>query len=256
MNDENEIPPNIDFFIQRSLEAISYENVNMFRISFFEWYPTHSTMVSAGNQISREEVDRLYNKRLQRNSLQYELDLFYEKCLMNSVGTEINFFFQTKLLTPDQHLTFKDYFVKNERERYPKLLRKNKKRLRNRLKQLEHQGYLIDTVFQTKIFCPASAAMQEKMYFYSYHEANDRIVEDFKKSSDLAEILEYNMFNGFRATWVFDLHQGKPDEETIAQTIKENTWKLEYAESPNWDGWVQNIRERLIKDLNLRPGAK
>ena len=225
----------------------------MFRISFFEWYPTHSTMVSAGNLISREEVERLYNKEsLPRNSLQYELDLFYEKCLTNSVGTEIKYFFQTKMLNQDQYLTFKHYFIENERRRYPKLLRKNKKKLRNRLKQWEQQGYLIDTVFQTKMFCPSSAAMQKKMYFDSYYDAKDRIVEDFKLSPGLAEILEYSMFNGFRATWVFDLHQGKPDEEKIAQIIKENTWKLEYSASPNWDGWVENIRERLIKDVNLR----
>ena len=106
------------------------------------------------------------------------------------------------------------------------------------------------------MFCPSSAAMQKKMYFDSYHEANDRIVEDFKKSSDLAEILEYNMFNGFRATWEFDLQEGKPTEEKIDQVIKENTCKLIYSESPHWDGWVKDIRKRLIKDLNLRLGAK
>ena len=215
----------------------------MFRISFFEFYPTHSTLVSAGNQISREEVDRLYNKkRFPQNSLQYELDLFYEKCLMNSVGTDIAYFFQTKLLTVDQYLSFKENFTKNERRRYPERLRKNKKQLRKRL--------------MINLPIPVNAELHQKLYFDSYHDANDQIDEDFKLSSDLAEILKYNMFNGFRATWEFDLEHGKPIEEKIAETIKLNTWKLRYAESPDWDGWVQDMQKSLIKDLNLRQEAK
>ena len=72
----------------------------------------------------------------------------------------------------------------------------------------------------------------------------------------MADILEYNMFNGFRATWEFDLQHGKPNGEKIAQTIKLNTWKLRYTESPDWEGWVQDMQKSLIKDLNLRQEAK
>ena len=103
----------------------------MFRISFFEFHPSHSTLVSGSNQISREEVGRLHNKESFpcQTSLQYELDLFYEKCLTNSVGTEIKYFFQTKLLTVDQYFTFREQFSKTEQSRYSKRLRKNKKKL-------------------------------------------------------------------------------------------------------------------------------
>ena len=166
--EEDQIPLNIDFFVKRSLKAISYGNVSMFRISFFEFHPTHSTMVSAGNQISREEVDRLYSKkRFSQTSLQYDLDVFYEKCLMNSVGTEIVYFFQAKLLTMDQHLNFRNDFIENERKRYPKRVRKNKKKPRKRLMLFEQD--LMDILLQYKMFFPASAAMQKKMYFDSYH---------------------------------------------------------------------------------------
>ena len=188
-------------------------------------------MVSAGNQISREEVERLYNKEsLPQNSLQYELDLFYEKCLMISVVTEIKYFFQTKRLTEDQCLSLRKHFTENEQIRYSKGLRKNKKQLRKNLMLLQQR--LNKTILETKTCqccgdLSANAVLQQKMYYDSYHEANDQIVEDFKLSPGLAEILEYSMFNGFRATWVFDLHHGKPNEEKIAQTIKENTWKLE-----------------------------
>ena len=158
------------------------------------------------------------------------------------------------MLTVDEYLSFRDNFTENERLRYPRQLRRNKKKLRKRLKHFEQQ--CLDILLQTKMIFPVSAAFQKEMYLDSYHEANDRIAEDFKLSSDLVEILEYNMFNGFRATWEFDLKEGKPDEEKIAQTINLNTSKLQYDESPYWDGWVYDIRKRLIKDVNLRLGAE
>lgn len=249
---ENTIP--LEFFIKRSLEAISYEHVSMFRISFFEFHPSHCTMVSAGNQISREEVERLYNKKRSPhyNSLQYELDSFYEKCLMNSVGTDIVHFFQTKLLTVDQYLSCRENFIENEGQRCLKRLRKNKRKLGKRLKLYEQ--HLMDTLLETKMFFPASAAMQKQLYFDSYHIAKDEIDEDFKLSSDLGNILEYNMYNGFRATWEFDLQNGKPNEEKIGQTINLNKSKLLYPQY--WDGWEQDMRTSLIEDLNLRLQAK
>ena len=257
-NEERKIPPNIEFLIKRTLDNISYKNVNMFRISFFEFHPSHSTLVSTGNQISREEVGRLYNKESFpcQTSLQYELDLFYEKCLTNSVGTEIKYFFQTKLLTVDQYLTFREQFSKTEQSLYSKRLRKNKKKLSKRLMLFEQRfsDFLLDT--KTCHCCgdlPANAGLQQKMYFDNYDDANHQIAEDFKLSSDLVEILKHSMFNGFRATWEFNLQEGKPTEEKIDQVIKENTWQLIYSESPHWDGWVEDICKRLIKDLESRP---
>ena len=180
--------------------------------------------------------------------------MFDEQCW----STEIVYFFQAKLLTVDQFLSFKEDFIENEGKRYSKSLRKNKKQLRKKLMLFEQR--LDDSIHATKTcqccgYLPANAALQQELYFESYQDEIQRINEDFKLTSELAEILEFNMNNGFRATWEFDLQQGKPNEEKIAQTINLNTWKLVYSESPNWDDWEQDLRKSLIKDVNEKKAS-
>ena len=255
MKEKNQIPLNIDFFIKRSLELIPYENVEMLRISFFEFHPSYNIMVSAGNQISREEVKRLYEGKRppQTTSLQNQLDLFYENCFMNNAKTEIMHFFQAKLLTLDQHLSFTERFLKNEQKRFSNRTWKRKKKLRTRLMSFEEE--FSDNLLDAEKCLPLSAEIQREKYF-DYQKAILNMFDDSKMSSYLPNILEYNLFHGFRATWEFDLQQGKPNEDKITQIKNLNTSKLRYAESPEYEGWLEKMRKSLTQDLNLRLEAK
>ena len=248
MNAENQIPLNIDFFIKRSLELISYENVEMLRISFFEFHPSYNIMVSAGNQISREEVDRLYEGKRPplTTSLQNQMDLFYENCLMNNAKTEIMHFFQAKLLTPDQHSSVTEQFFKNAQKRSMKLLWKNNKKLRTRMMSFEEK-------FSDILHDAEKCQIQREKYFEYYQKAIFKRSDDNKMSSFLPNILEYNLFHGFRATWEFDLQQGKPNEDKIIQIKNMNKNHRIYGK---YDGWLEEIRKSITQDLNLRPEVK
>ena len=113
-----------------------------------------------------------------------------------------------------------------------------------------------DNLLDAEKCLPLSAEIQREKYFDCYQKAILNMFDDSKMSSYLPNILEYNLFHGFRATWEFDLQQGKPNEDKITQIKNLNTSKLRYAESPEYEGWLEKMRKSLTQDLNLRLEAK
>ena len=230
--------------IRHSLKYIRIDQVELLRISFLEFRPSRKIMVSAKNQISKSEVKRLYHqKRYIKISFNDQLDSFYEKCLLEDVGTEIVHFFQTEKLKSDQSSSFADQFFKNEQERYRKRAENSKRKFHEGLKEIKQYEGDLDHV---SLLEQRNEFLQRNLN--NLNQIHKQVITTTK--SKLPAFLGYNLFHGFRATVEFDLQNGKPGREKIIETLKLMKVKTVYPKFLGSDSWQKQIRNSITKDYN------
>ena len=230
--------------IRQSLKYIQIDQVDLLRISLIEFRPSRKIMVSAQNQISKSEVKRLYHqKRYIKISFNDQLDSFYEKCLLEDVGTEIVHFFQTEKLKSEQSSSFADQFFKNEQERYRKRAENSKQKFHKELKKITEYDGDPDNV----------SILEQRNEFLQRHlnnlnQIHKQVITTAR--SKLPAFLGYNLFHGFRATVEFDFQNGKPGQEKIKETLKSLKVKTVYPKFLGSDSWQKQIRNSIINDYN------
>ena len=237
----------------------------MLRISFFELKPCQSIIKSAENQINVEEVQRFYKgERFPEVSLNDELDSFYEKCLTNNVEldatADVAQFFLAKMLTFDQQSILAKQFRNNEETRISYRARKYEKTLLNKLKEfsiLEERNNIRELLVHVQ---DRSETVRRHYYDQisnqrkrinlgrqksknNYIECIDRMNQDFKLKSKLPEVLDYNLFLGFRATCEFNLQKARPTRQRVARTLKK-------IFSPSLIIDKEQIRQSIFEDFN------
>ena len=256
--------------IRRLLKNKFPPRIEKLRISFFLFDSFKTIVRSAGYKINKQEVERLYrSERLPKVSLNDQFDMFYEKCLQNNIGSEFVYFFQTKMMTLDQQLLF----AKEMRTRLAEQTQKNEEILfdfQTRLATLsekeknfildKHKRYSLESMpgRLTQIISSQSRRLDKRRISFlndrarihqNYYVNKDQIDKEIEFTSKLIDKLEYNLFNGFRATVEFDLKRGKPSKENISASINLVTSKLNKI-SPYFDKWFNEMIASIIEDVN------
>ena len=221
------------------------------RFSFMEFGPCNDLINSAGNRVNVGEVKRLYYTRNFRNrnenrypkiSFNDELDLFYEKCLLNVCCGGAVGFFHAQLLSEEDDESFCDRFLKKEKHRLSKEERKSKndyfRKMNSHKTDDRRQSYI-------RMAKPAFDAEQQKI----------------KKEKDIAKklpkFLEYGLFYGYRSTCEFGEDRTRWRMHELYQLEHLRYYSEEaklWSESPGYHEYEsqKNIMNDITRQLQSR----
>ena len=232
--------------------------IGKLRISFFLFDSFKKIVKSAGYKVNKQEVERLYQSdRLPKVSLNDELDMFYEKCLQNNTCSEFVYFFQTKMMTLDRQSLIKEQLAQMRRQ-FAEQTKKNWIDFQTKLAERNCTfQYSLETRLGDSTEFITSELQRLNHYHthrarmrHNYNETQHRIDTVLKFTLKKTDELEYNLFNGFRATVEFDFERGKPSQENIAKSINLLNSKVIQISS-SFDKWFHEMMTSMVKDVNV-----
>ena len=216
-----------------------FPNIKTIRFSFTDFGPSNELIASAGNKVNNGEVRRLYalrnfgneNDRYPNISLNDQLDIFYEKCRINSDCRECVGFFHTQLMIRDEHELFCDQFIRKEAERLSKLQRKNKEDLykkKNTRTSKERKNELIRNAKLDYDDRKLDIALQQSLL-------------PFK-----SEYLEYELYYGYRHTIEFNERRSHWRTDELYQLEHLRYWSEEEKLWPSSSTYEEYLSEEYI----------
>ena len=127
----------LEYIIPKCLSSVVFQKIEVLRISIMEMRTGLNTKPSLGYKIHAADVDQFYkNDEDSKMSLNNQLDIFYENCLLSTVENEVVYIFHAPLLTTDDFFIFQNKFVQTQNSSWKVLDRYNREKYTNTLAEL------------------------------------------------------------------------------------------------------------------------
>ena len=217
----------LEYILPKCLSSVVFQNIKILRISVMELRIARETKPSMGFKIGIEDVEKFYkNEDNTKMSLNNQLDLFYKKCLQDSVENEVVYVFHAPLLTPDDFSIFQRRFVEVQGMSLQGMNRYYQQKYLNTLAELATIDDDEEEIFDWNRHLKESKILFENTITRQQDQHKWRLIKS--KTQD------YRLFIGYRATIEFSFDNGRTKWSKLRRIIKYMQNKLLWSQI--WSG--------------------